>query len=395
MMANEPYLIAESEDGKHADVNLYGEVVQNTPIDFWTGEPMKGLYISLEDFLRDLDGLNDVESITFHINSVGGDVFAGLSIYNRIRALKAETTTIVDGLAASAASIIAQAGDKRQVSLGAQTMIHTAKALLIGFYNTDDIQKVDGMLQTADKSLAGIYAERTGLEETKILEMMGQETWMTADEAVENGFADEVIGREEPIVDKIEGHDNILMVNGVIHSLYNMPAPNMNVSAVLTKDEIANGREPSVIDANDPKKEEKKMMTLEELKASQPDLVKQIQDEATTTACGNVNDSVQAALEADRNRMKEIDSIAKMVGDPQMVDKAKYEEPISASELALKAMKQQQAAGNTFMQARSEEMNETSDVAPAPNSGMNDSATQLIVQNEVELEALKEKLKER
>lgn len=394
-MSSEPYLIAKSEDGKHADVNLYGEVVQDTPIDFWTGEPMKGLYISLESFLKDLDSLSDMDSVTFHINSVGGDVFAGLSIYNRIRALKAETTTIVDGLAASAASIIAQAGDIRQVSLGAQTMIHGSSALLIGFYNEEDIQKVDGMLKSANKSLAGIYAERTGLEEEDVLDMMENETWMTPDEAVANGFADEVIGREEPIVDKIEGYDNMLMVNGIVHNFHNIPAPNMNVSAILTKDEIANGREPSVIDANDPKKEEKKMMTLEELKASQPDLVKQIQDEATTTACGNVNDSVQAALEADRNRMKEIDSIAKMVGDPQMVDKAKYEEPISASELALKAMKQQQAAGNTFMQARSEEMNETSDVAPAPNSGMNDSAAQLIVQNEVELEALKEKLKER
>ena len=96
---NQAYMIAKSDNGHHVDINLYGEVVQETPIDWWTGEAVDGLYISLNDFLKDLDSLKDADSVTFHINSIGGDVSAGLSIYNRIRALNAETTTIVDGLA--------------------------------------------------------------------------------------------------------------------------------------------------------------------------------------------------------------------------------------------------------------------------------------------------------
>lgn len=390
---NKAYMIAKSDNGKHVDVDLYGEVVQETPIDWWTGEPVDGLYISLEAFLKDLEGLKTADSVTFHINSIGGDVSAGLSIYNRIRALEAETTTIVDGLAASAASVIAQAGDIRKVSLGAQTMIHGASTLLVGYYNDRDLQRVDEGIKTVNQSLADLYAERSGKDSTEILEMMEKETWMTPDEAVKNGFADEVIGREEPIVDKIEGISDALIVNGVMHRFGKTPLPQMSIHMTLAPDKIVNGREPSTIDQSNSTKEGGTVMTPEELRESYPELVKQIQDEATATACAKETEAVQAnveaALEAERNRIKEIDSIAKMVGDPEMVNKAKYEEPVNASELALKAMQAQQAAGNEYIAKRAEELKDTENVAPTPNAGMEDT----VAQDAAELNALIAKLK--
>lgn len=94
-----------------AEINMYGEVVDTRPIDFWTGEPVGGNFIMLDEFLRDLDGLKSKSNITIHINSVGGDLYGGISIYNRLKALPANITTINDGLAASAGSIIFQAGN--------------------------------------------------------------------------------------------------------------------------------------------------------------------------------------------------------------------------------------------------------------------------------------------
>ena len=109
-----PYVIDKAEDGKTAKVNLYGEIVDEVPTDWWTGEKVAGLFIELKSFLNDVEDLSDMDEVFFYINSVGGSVDAGVSIFNKIRAMKAETTTIVDGLAASAASIVAQAGDHRQ-----------------------------------------------------------------------------------------------------------------------------------------------------------------------------------------------------------------------------------------------------------------------------------------
>ena len=135
-------------------------------------------------------------------------------------------------------------------------------------------------------------------------------------------------------------------------------------------------------------------MTLEELRASSPELEQQIRDEATATACAkeaeNVQAAVQSALEAERTRIREIDSIAKMVGDPALVDKAKYEEPMDAKELAYQAMQAQQAAGNTYMADRAEEMTETQDVTVTPNGGMEDE----VAENKKALDALVARVKE-
>ena len=107
-----------------AEINMYGEVVSNIPTDWWTGEKLPGNYIAVEEFLQDLESIQDKENITVHINSPGGELYAGVAIYNRLKELSGTVTTINDGLCASAASLIFQAGDIRRMNKGSNLMAH-------------------------------------------------------------------------------------------------------------------------------------------------------------------------------------------------------------------------------------------------------------------------------
>lgn len=140
--------------------------------------------------LRDeLKGITSNE-ITVVINSGGGDVWAGVAMYNALRELDAKVTVRVDGLAASIASVIAMAGDRIIMSPGSMMMVHKASAWAGG--NTEELAKIIEMLEVVEKSIVPIYADRTGLSEEKVMELMEAETWMSPAEAVEFGFADEV-----------------------------------------------------------------------------------------------------------------------------------------------------------------------------------------------------------
>ena len=92
-----PYNIAETGEND-VEINMYGEIVEAVPTDFWTGEPIEGNFIAVDRFLRDLDDLKDKKNITVHINSVGGDLYGGIAIYNRLKALPGNVTTVNDGL---------------------------------------------------------------------------------------------------------------------------------------------------------------------------------------------------------------------------------------------------------------------------------------------------------
>lgn len=127
--------------------------------------------------------------VTVEINSPGGDVFEGLAIYNLLREHPAKVTVKVMGLAASAASIIAMVGDEIIMGAGSFLMIHNAWVCACG--NQNDLRAVLEMLEPIDNALAEIYAARTGLETTAVLELLAAETWLNASDAVVQGFADQ------------------------------------------------------------------------------------------------------------------------------------------------------------------------------------------------------------
>ena len=356
-----PYVINKAEDGKSAKVNLYGEIVESVPIDWWTGEKLEGLFIELESFLKDIEALSGMDDVSFYINSVGGDVHAGISIFNKIRSLAAHTTTIVDGLAASAASIVAQAGDERKVSIGSQTMIHCASAGLIGYYNREDLKGVINTLKASDNSIAELLADRTGRDQSDILNMMNKTTWMTSEEAVKEGFADEVINKSEPVVDRV-GDSMMYVVNGIPFNFSQQTLPQFKtVGSFAPAQQILSGSGPVDINNNPSKShKEEKSMDIKELKAAYPDLIDQITEEARATAqtenAEAVKNAVDEAVKAERERMKEIDSIAQTVG-AELVNEAKYgNTPMNAKDLAFKAMQDQQAKGTEYLKNRSQEI---------------------------------------
>lgn len=149
--------------------------------------------VSAADFAAELQGVN-AQSILLRISSPGGDVFDGLAILNSLRQHKATVNVVIDGIAASAASFIAMAGDTVKMSPQSMMMIHDAAGLAIG--NARDMQEMADLLEKTSDNIAAIYAQRAGGTPEEWRETMRAETWYTDQEAVKAGLADEVVGSE-------------------------------------------------------------------------------------------------------------------------------------------------------------------------------------------------------
>ena len=181
--------------------------------------------ISAKAFARDLAKLpSSVKRLDIHINSPGGSVYDAQGIYSRLADHRAEKIVYVDGLAASAASIVAMVGHKIYMRANANMMIHLPSALTVG--NEDDHEKSIRALRSITSAMLNSYARKTGLDRGEIRDMLAAETWFTAEEAVEKGFADEVRGviKAAAMLD-----DKRVVVNGCTFDLSrfkNVPAFN-------------------------------------------------------------------------------------------------------------------------------------------------------------------------
>lgn len=156
--------------------------------DFW-GDGVSASRIA--GALRSMNGAD----VTVNINSPGGDMFEGLAIYNLLREYEGKVTVKVLGLAASAASIIAMAGDEVQIGRGAFLMIHNCWVVAMG--NRHDLEKVATEMAPFDKAMADIYSARSGLKTADIESMMDGETYIGGSEAVDKGFADSLLSADE------------------------------------------------------------------------------------------------------------------------------------------------------------------------------------------------------
>lgn len=183
------------------ELTIYGPISDST----WWGDE-----VTPKQFKKELDELGDIAELNIHINSGGGDVFAGNTIYNMIKRSKAKKTVYVDGLAASAASIIAMAGDTIIMPKNAMMMIHRAWTIVAG--NANDFRKIADDLDKVDENIVSIYESRTALLKDEIVQLMDAETWLTAKEAKEYGFADE-IEEEKQVAASIDS--GFLVLNSV------------------------------------------------------------------------------------------------------------------------------------------------------------------------------------
>ena len=174
--------------GDTAEILLYDQI----GLDPWSGGG-----ITAKGFVAELKALGAVKSITLKINSPGGDVFEGETIYNELRDHSAKVTVRVMSIAASIASLIAMAGDTIEMQDNAKLMIHKAWTASIG--NADEMKKVAGVLDVIDESLVTAYVKRSGQKAEDVRKWMTAETWMTAQESIDRGFADSIVsGTERP-----------------------------------------------------------------------------------------------------------------------------------------------------------------------------------------------------
>ena len=164
-------------------------------MDFWTGEG-----ITAKQFSKDLKALGDVKSIHVKINSPGGDYFDGVAIANELKDHPATVKATVMSLAASVASVILMSADEIVMQENAQIMIHKAWSFAMG--NGNDFAKVADTLNKLDDGLVLTYQSRTKQPAAKIEEWMSAETWFSAKDAVELGFADSIIAAKEKVANK-------------------------------------------------------------------------------------------------------------------------------------------------------------------------------------------------
>lgn len=365
-----PYNFKETGENS-IEVEMYGQVVENRPIDWRTGKPADGLYIVLNEFLKELDNYKDRDNITFRINSVGGDLFAGITIYNRISELAGNTVTIVDGLAASAASIILQAGKTRKAFAGSQVMVHGASVFMFGSYNQQELQKVENRLSGGNKSALETYAARTGRDKDFLKDLMDKEDWMTGQEAIDKGFVDELIETDNHVKLSMSADGKTVMSNGIWMSMdgfQNHPKgiQVMEVVAVPTM-----GAE--TIDSKKKETGGEKAMTAEEMRQKYPELVQQIENDAVSKMQEERTGQIKNdAVMQERERLKEIGAIENQIADKKLVDEAKFgDKPMTAQELAFEAMKRQQNVGQRFLDGLQDDAADSgvSGVQPVPNAG--------------------------
>lgn len=171
-------------------INIYDQIGEN----YWDGTGMTAKIVN--SVLRRADG----DDITVNVNSPGGDFFEGVTIYNMLREYEGIVNVNVIGLAASAASVLVMAADTLRIAKSGFLMIHNSWGMVIG--NQHDMRDAADTFAVFDRAMAGVYAARTGIDQTEIAALMADDFWMTGEEAVELGYADAFIRSDEIVEDE-------------------------------------------------------------------------------------------------------------------------------------------------------------------------------------------------
>lgn len=338
-----------STDGDRAEIQMYGDVVETWPINWWTGERLDGNYIAQDEFLLDLKKVDGCKDVTIRLNSYGGDAVVGILIHNRLRELAAngtKLTCVVDGVAMSAGSVIMCACDNVRVNPSSLVMIHKGWMFLYGGYNADDMRKIVESLDSYDKAMVTIYKRKCGLSDTVISRMMSDETYMTGKEAIEKGFADEIIEDAEPLDIVASADGRSLFVRGrEMHLCPGMILPDSIPTVTPGAQAPAAIKHQPVVTGSD--KGGNNSMTKEELRAQYPELIAEV--EADARAAVDTDAAVNEAVQAEERRLQEIDEVSNLFDDA-LVKEAKYgSTKCSAQELAYRAAQAAAKQGRKFL----------------------------------------------
>jgi len=288
---------------QNAELQLYGEI-SNDDFSWWDGRQ----YITSKKFLEDIETIKNKKEITIKLNSGGGDLFVGLQIANVLRGISAKKICIIEGIAASAATLIACVCDEVKLYRNSLFMVHKPKAGFFDFGEDKDFDKVSNMLKACKNSSIELYKQKTGKSDKELSDVVENETWFIGQEAVDFGFCDAVIDQNLAVEVTESG---FFIVNSIAHNLANCKNYN-TIKQKMTKK--------TVISKKGEKETMSKDMTIETLQKEYPVLY-------------------NAILMQERNRLKELDNIALYV-DAEMLHNAKYIAAMSAKDLCYNAMKQ-------------------------------------------------------
>lgn len=325
-------------NGGKASLDLFG-YVGGSKDDPW------GKGFNESEFLADFRKIPSDSPLDISINSFGGAVYTGLSIYSLLKAHKGQITFRIDGAAMSAATIITSVpGAKVIMPRGSMMMIHKVSSVAIG--TTDDMRKAADDMEKLEENLINIYVEKTGRTVDEIKEKVNAETFFTAEEAVEFGLADEI---DETTEVKNTAFGGFVMLNGLkADSRFFANAPKGFIHAEQPQ-------------ASAIKKEVQKM-NLEQLKAEHPDLVQAIRDEAIAEGATN-----------ERARIQAIEDIA-VVGHEDLVKAAKFDGKTTAEALAVAIIKAEKAKVARLITARAEDAKALDGIEAEGNEGLDPKA---------------------
>ena len=333
-------------DGKHAELTMYGDIVETRPIDWWTDEPVPGNFITQDEFLSDLESIKGAEDLTIHLNSCGGDAYVSFAIHNRLRELAdagMAITCIVDGAAMSGGSLIMCAADTVKVNPSSLILIHDCWSYAYGRMNSTGLRKLAEDLDVINESQAEIYVRKTGMEASEIREMMAKETMMTGRKAAELGFADELLENTAANVSVSADHRSLFACGRKMRvaAMAQLPEGLPVHEEIESVTETSDG-EDNITPETSGRNKGGIPMTLEELRQSDPEAAEALLAEAQASV------SHEEAVSGERQRIADIDAVASLF-DADTVNAAKYTNPCTAQEMCYRAAQEAAKSGKAFM----------------------------------------------
>lgn len=317
--------ISETE----GEIRVYGEICK------WAWEEFGET--SAVTFTKELSSLKNVKKINLRVNSPGGDVYEALAIYNELKRFsnenEIEVVAYIDGLAASAASFLILAAKKVIMGIGTTVMIHNPSVFL-GRIGSDEMRKTADYLDKVRDNILDIYMTKCKLTREEVLNYMNAEKWFNANEAVEVGFADEIITYSQEV---IENNIRELATSNCIEFFKNKEI----FKSVQSKKEIQEVK-----------------MTLKELKEKHKGVLDEYKSEVLAEVQNSdyMKQATQAAIEAERKRIKALENIP-VFNDKQKetIMKAKYEEPRDANEIIVEFYNSQASQAKAEIEKGEEE----------------------------------------
>ena len=310
-----------------AELLLYGDIADTS----WWGDE-----VTPKQFAQELNDLGNVAEIDVRINSGGGDVFAAQTIGNLLEQNAAFVTAYIDGLCASAATVVACHCNKVVAANDSAYMVHPVRMGLCGYVDAETLQQYIDAITTIRENIVTLYAKKTGREKDEVAGWMDATSWWTAPQAKENGFVDELTDEGEDVV--AENRSGVLFVNSISMNLPFDKAPK------FVQDSLAAGaagrsanKKPAKPENTKEEQDMDTINTVDDLRNAYPTLVGQIEQAAA-----------DAATKAERERIQGIEDAA-LPGSEQLTAEAKFTKPMTVSDFAVALVKNAKAQGATYL----------------------------------------------